>query len=164
MKRLLSALLVFAALFAFCACGGGAAEPKNFSKENMTITLTDAFKEISIDGYTVCYDSKDAWVFALREEFSLMQGFESWTLDQYAEAIRTNAAANSPTQISHDDGLTSFEYSFFNADEDLTYKYLVVLYKCEDAFWMFSFSSVERNFDAKRSAFTEFAKSVTFGS
>ena len=162
MKRLLSALLVLAALFAFCACGQVEAEPKTFTKENMTITLTDAFKEASVEGYTVGYESKKVAVIALREAFSLMQGFESWTLDQYAEVIHANAAANSPTQISHSDGLTSFEYSFFNADEDQTYTYFVAMYKCSDAFWTISFASIESDYEGYRASFVEWAKSVAF--
>lgn len=182
MKRFLAVLLVLMMLIAVCSCDKNdtnetteesskqsvattkeeSVKTKAFTKKNMTITLPENFKETTVQGYTVCYESNDAWVLALREAFSLEQGFSNWTLDQYADVIRTNSAANSPTQISHENDLTSIEHSFFNEDENLTYKYFVAVYKSSDAFWMIQFSCTEDNYDAYRASFIEWAKSVEF--
>ena len=55
-----------------------APEVKKFSSNGMTITLTDEFVKTNIEQYTVAYDSKNVAVFALREEFTLADGFEDY--------------------------------------------------------------------------------------
>ena len=79
MKRTFTAIICTLLLVAVLA-GCGSTNPfdaaaKTFSDEGMTITLTSDFSKQSMDGYTVCYASKTAAVFALHE-----------TNDQFAAA------------------------------------------------------------------------------
>lgn len=53
-------------------------EIKTFSSDGMTITLTDEFRETNIEYYTVAYDSKNVAVFALKEAFTLADGFDNY--------------------------------------------------------------------------------------
>ena len=90
MKRTFTAIVCTLLLVAVLA-GCGSTNPfdaaaKTFSDEGMTITLTSDFSKQSMDGYTVCYASKTAAVFALHEtndQFAAA-GLNDVTLEQYA--------------------------------------------------------------------------------
>ena len=46
--------------------------------------------------------------------------------------------------------------------QNVTYRYLTVLYESDDGFWMVQFASQKSNFDAYEPSFIEAAKSVSF--
>lgn len=134
-------------------------DPKTFSVDGMTITLTDEFKESDVDGYAVVYESQKAAVFVLKEKFPYKEGFEDYTLEQYAAlVISTNNYGN--PEIKTVDGLTFFEYTF--KDGDHTYIYFSYVYKNTDSFWVVQF--VVRDNAAEKFApkIAEWAKSVEF--
>lgn len=160
MKKIISVLLIIAALLSFAACGE--ASEKTFSKDGMSITLTDAFKEADVDGYTVCYDSKNVAVFILKEEFSLLEGAENLKLDEYIELLRQSNSDKNAGEAVTSDGLTYFEYTFLNEEENVTYKYFTTAIKSEDAFWMVQFSAKEDSYDEQKANFITWAKSVSF--
>ena len=62
-------------------------DPKEFTSHGMSIVLTEAFEQRSYDGYTVCYESNDAVVFALQEAFTLMPGLENYSLEEYGDLV-----------------------------------------------------------------------------
>lgn len=134
------------------------ASPKTFSKSGMSITLTDDFEEESMDGFTACYDSNDVAVFALKEGFDLMDGFDLLTLNEYAEmVINTNSVS---CEVKSVDTLTYFDYT--STPSDTEYYYFVVLYKAEDAFWIVQFVTPEKNADEYKDSFIDWAKTVKF--
>ncbi len=136
-------------------------EPKEFTSNGMTITLTDEFKEADIENYTVAYDSKNVAVFALKEAFTLADGFEGYTLEQYADlVIQANNLGSA--EIKTADGLTSFEYDFINPETNNTYKYFSYVYKTDDAFWLIQFATFDKNVDEYAQQITDWAKSVEF--
>lgn len=160
MKKILCCLLVVLFLFSLTACG--TASPKEFTSNGMTVTLTDAFKEASYEGYTVCYESKDVAVFVLKESFSIQEGFGDLSVDDYAELVYTANASKNPNAVAKEDGLTVMEYSFLNEQENKTYSYYSAMFKGTDAFWLVQFACVEENYEAKRDTFVEWAKTVEF--
>lgn len=162
MKRIISALLVALLMFSFVSCMGNSA--KTFTSNGMSITLTNAFKENTYEGYTVCYESKDVAVFVLKEAFSLQEGFDEMSLDDYAELVYAANASKSPSKISKEDGLTFIEYDFHNEEENQTYSYYTVMFKGTDAFWLVQFTSKKEDYDAKRQSFVDWAKTVEFDS
>ena len=167
MKKRVSILLVFVmVLLTAVSCQKPDAEPKNkiFNSNGMTITLTDEFHESSYQGYTACYESSKVAVFVLKESFSLQEGFEDFTLDEYAELVLQSNSSKSPSAISKKDGLTSMEYKFFNENTNQTYKYFSVMYKGPDAFWLVQFACVENIYDAQKDSFVTWAKTVKFDS
>ena len=162
MKKIISCLLAVLILFSFAACATGA--EKEFTSNGMTLTLTDEFRETTYEGYTVCYESKDVAVFVLKESFSLQAGLGDMSIDDYAELVYKANASKSPSDISKEDGLISFEYSFLNEQENQTYSYYSAMYKGTDAFWLVQFACKEDLYEAKRPTFIEWAKTVTFDS
>lgn len=138
-------------------------ESKTFSSNGMTITLTDEFKETSIENFTVVYDSENIAVFVLKEAFVLADGFENYTLEQYASLV-IQANSLSSSEIKTADGLTGFTFDFTNPETKDTYRYFSYVYKAEDAFWLVQFATLSENAEAHAAEITEWAKSIKFSS
>ncbi len=136
------------------------AEPKTFTDEGMRITLTDEFREAEAGNYTVCYESSRFAVFALKEEFSLLQGSEQYTTAQYADLVLQNNALSATTFDR--DGLVGFEYDFTNPETKDTFRYFSFVYKTEDAFWLVQFATPAATAETYRTSVTEWAKTVSF--
>ncbi len=161
---LITAIIIGVAVGLFVGLGGigkNNAKPKVFSSNGMSITLTDNFTEETIQGYTVCYGSSDAAVFALRESFDLAEGFEDYTLEEYGELVlKNNKLTNS--ELKKEQGLTYFEHKYTNSDNGITYSYFSALYKANDAFWMIQFAVPEKDADSFHQKIIEWAGSVKF--
>lgn len=136
-------------------------DPKDFSSNGMTITLTDEFIKTDIENYTVAYDSKNVAVFALKEAFALADGFQNYTLEQYGNLILKNNNL-SASELQNLDGLTEFEYEFTNPNTKDTYKYFSFVYKADDAFWLVQFATLTENVNEYRTQILEWAKTVSF--
>ena len=134
---------------------------KTFSSNGMVITLTDEFRETDIENYTVAYGSKNVVVFALKEAFTLADGFGDYTLEQYADLV-VQANNVGSAEIKNVEGLTHFEYSFTNPQTNDVYQYFSYVYKTNDAFWLIQFSTLNENVDEYVHQITEWAKSVEF--
>ncbi|MCH5316886.1 MAG: hypothetical protein J1E05_02810 [Eubacterium sp.] len=137
-------------------------EEKTFSSNGLQITLTDQFSETNAQNFTFCYESKDAIVFALREGFDLLDGFENYTIEQYGELVLKNNNLSSDIQLENSDGLTYFQYSYTVPTINENYHYFTVLYKAPDAFWMVQFATLDKNFEQQQQTIIDWAKSVEF--
>ena len=136
-------------------------DPKDFSSNGMTITLTDEFVKTDVENYTVAYDSKNVAVFALKEAFTLAEGFQDYTLEQYGNLVLQNNNLSS-SKMQNLEGLTEFEYEFTNPDTKDTYKYFSFVYKSNDAFWIVQFATLTENVDECSSKIIEWAKTISF--
>lgn len=160
MKRFLSSFFVLVILIAVTSCGA-TGEAREFSSHGMNITLTDHFKEIDMDGMTVTFDSSDVAVFALKESFTLMDGFENYTLEQYGELVMNNNSSKNLSEMKSADGLMWFEYDFNNENNE-TYYYYTYIFKTDDAFWLIQFATLTENIEDYRDSFVTWAKSIHF--
>lgn len=105
MKRTFTTIvcaLLLVAMLAGCGSTGSTnpfdAKAKTFSDDGMQITLTTAFSEEDLEGYTVGYAADTAIVLALHEtkaEFA-DAGAEDVTFEQYVEFVRQ---ANSDKEL-----------------------------------------------------------------
>ena len=138
------------------------AEPKVFSSNGLEITLTDEFIKTSVGGYTACYGSEDAVVFALEEKFDEFEGFENYSIEEYGNMVLENNDFGADVQLKNEDGLTYFEYQATNDETNDTYVYFAVVYKETDAFWLIQFAALEGEFDTYRQSFVEWAKTAVF--
>ena len=150
--------LVLACTLLLCGCSLIAEKEKTFTKEELSITLTNRFYESEQEGFDLVLASTKAAMFALREEFSEGLG-SSETLDQYAQAvIDANELENVETQTK--DGLTYFVYrSDVDGDE---YTYYAFVYKADSAFWLIQFACESKKADGQTDNFFKYAKSVSF--
>lgn len=159
-------ILIIAALIGM-AVGFGATSlllspsEQRFSAEEMSITLTNEFRETEAANYTAAYDSRNVAVFALKESFSLAEGFEDLTLKEYADLVKqANNLRSAKTQTEN--GLTYFEYDFTNPETKEEYHYFSYVYKADDAFWLIQFTTLTNNRDTYAPKISAWAQSVTF--
>ena len=134
---------------------------KTFSDEGMSITLTEAFIVADYEGYTTCYDSTNVAVFVIKEDFSLMEGLEDYTLVQYGELVTANNGLEASVLRMKDD-LLYFKRTYEIPDLEQTYVYYAFLYKAEDAFWLVQFATLEENVEYYQDDIFVWADSVEF--
>lgn len=163
MKKIIAVLLVILIAAATAACGSPKdAGDKTFTCEEMSITLTEGFKEKQYAGYTVCYDSTEAAVYVLKE--SKDEVGKERTFDEYVEAVKKNNASRGfeLTETKTIDGLTSFEYQWTNADQEIVYRFLTTIHEAKDAYWIVQFVTPGEMYDKYEEYFVKWAKTVTF--
>ena len=139
------------------------AAAKDFTSHGMNITLTKSFAEDSMMGQTACFSSKDVLVVALREPFTLVDGLENATVEEYGE-LSLDANGMSASQLKSFDGIPGYEYDSTDEESGDTFHTRAYLYKADDAFWMVQFITFKDNFAKYEPQIGQWAKSVTFGS
>lgn len=138
-------------------------EPKTFTSDGIQLTLTHAFNKMDIEDFTVTYASQDVAVYILKEDFTLMEGLEDYTLEQYGALLcESNAGSLAGAEFTTTDGLTSATYSYTDPDSNETYHYIIYIYKSSDSFWMVQFALSAEDLEAYKPQIIEWAKSVTF--
>jgi hypothetical protein len=154
-------MLAAAMLLALTGCPLGGAAEKTFTREGLTITLTDEFTEKDdIQGQTVYFEAVRYIATALKEEFHMLEdvGIEAsgMSLDEYAELVVELNGFN--TSVVKKDGLTTFNYEASVGGQDFTY--FATVHKGADAFWLIQFFCETKNYASFESKFIEWAKSV----
>ncbi len=138
-----------------------AATGKTFSSNGMSITLPDEFKKTKMEGFTVCYESEKVAVFAIKEPFSLMEGFENYTLDQYRDlVIKNNQLTYAHKNESN--GLKYFTYDRTEPQTKQTYHYVVFVFKADDAFWLVQFACLRKDIDECTPNIMQWAETINF--
>lgn len=137
------------------------AEIKAFSVDGMSITLTDEFSKEDYDGYNAVYESMDVAVMVMKEEFTLLEGFEDYTLEDYFDLL-CEANEFESLEMKTADGLSYFEYDYEDPESDDRYCYTAYLYKSDDAFWMVEFATLSETAAEYSQQIAEWAKSVEF--
>jgi len=136
-----------------------AEKEETFTKAGLTITLTDKFGEKDMAAYTAYYESRQAVVFTLKEEFSLFEqaGISSeMSLDEYVKVV---SDANNKSYIAKEkDGLTYFEFNQTINGKD--FSYFAVVYRGDDAYWLVQFACENKNYSEFSEKFVEWAKTV----
>ncbi len=135
--------------------------PKQFAVDNMQITLTSEFTTESYQGYNGVFASREVAVFVVKEEFSLMEGLEVYTLQQYGELVIDNNGLAGIVELSEAEGICYFDYEYDNTEENTIY-YLSSLFKGEDAFWIIQFAVPAEETEAYLPQLIEWAKTITF--
>ncbi|MBQ7347579.1 MAG: hypothetical protein IJW55_06435 [Clostridia bacterium] len=163
MKHLAKPMLILTLVFALVLCGC-AVEPETFTKDGMSITLTNRFTEKEQAGYTVAYDSSKVAVLALKESFTTLEaaGLNSQsTVADYADVVIANNQM-SDTDVQTKDGLTYFTYESDASGQ--TYSYIAAVYKADDAFWLIQFACLKSDYAEQEADMFTYAKSVTLQS
>lgn len=137
------------------------ATPKDFSYEEMTITLTALFKEEEVEGRTV-FTSNDVAVFVLRENFVAGDiDLSGYTVRGYAELARENNPVMAGATYEETDGVPNMVYTYVG-DDGKTYVYFTTFYKSSDAFWIVQYFVNESGYESRKPKFIEWAKTVHF--
>lgn len=141
---------------------GAQYEDKTFQSHGMQITLTEAFWEGEMEGYTVSFNSQKAMVFALQEKFTLVDGFGDYTLEEYGQLTLDVNGLSKTTQLQRKDGLIYFDFVRDVPGDMGEYYYLAVMLKTSDAFWLVQFATAVENKDDYQQDFWKWAKTIEF--
>ncbi len=137
------------------------ATPKDFSYEEMTITLTALFKEEEVEGRTV-FTSNDVAVFVLRENFIAGDiDLSGYTVRGYAELARENNPVMAGATYEETDGVPNMVYTYAG-DDGKTYAYFTTFYKSSNAFWIVQYFVNESEYESRKPKLIEWAKTVRF--
>ena len=133
--------------------------PRTFSYEELSITLTNSFKESEEVDLAFVYESRKIGVFGIKETLDTLGGIE--TVYDYGQLV-LEVNERTDLELKTENGLTYFEYDFSNTNSDDPYHYYGFLYKSDEAFWLVQFVTLQKNADKYESDIKEFASSVTF--
>ena len=165
---ILACLIVYATIFWAVAWFvlGYYAKEKVFTKQGCEITLTNDFTEKDSEQYTAYYYSGDLSVTTLKapfEVFSTEWNAENKSAEEYAELMQLEYGKIYPTsKLYQDNDLLYFVFEYaVNAKR--TDKYLVSIYKSEDAFWQVSFGCHEKKYQDLEQSIFKYAQSVCVG-
>lgn len=154
-------VLIIAAIFGFVlgfVLTSGLLSPdgdaKEFSNKGMSITLTDEFTKQNQPNFTVCYGTADVAILALEEKFSLLEGFENYTLPEYGEMVMKSS--NIKGSLKKSNGLNYFE---FDANG---YHYYAYVFKETDAFWLIQFAVRAEDVEKYQEQIVTWATSIRF--
>lgn len=109
--------------------------PKTFTKEDFSITLTDAFQEVQDEKFFVGYESSDVVVFVVREDKTL---FEDITLDEYSQLV-LQANNRKDIKLNKDDRFVWFDYTYTQGEQELLYR--AFCGEGEKNFWLITFAT-----------------------
>ncbi len=165
MKKIISIVLLLALLLMSSACGlftePKDAAPKEFNADGLTITLTEGFTQSELNGMT-CFDSSKAAVFIVKEAFTLLEGLEDYTIDEYAELVMASNESKNPALSKKDDGTPVMEFDFYNEEEKATYDYYCVMLKSSEAFYLVQFACLKENYEVYKPYFEAWSASIKY--
>lgn len=134
-------------------------QPKDFSDDGMSITLTEEFSALEYEGFTQCYEGKQAAVMALKEAFSQTPELKNYTVEEYGRLVlRANSMDEDDLVVNG--GLVYFTY-VGTAEGGKEYFYLAAVYKGSDGCWLIQFAAPESLRDEYEPKFLQWAASVT---
>lgn len=136
-------------------------EDVTFHEAGMTIVLNDYFSKFEDSDATISFSSPDVSVFGNEQKFSSFDGFEDYTLEEYAKGvIAGNDVVPNNTKLQTKEGILCFEYDY--TDDGPTIRYYTFLYKEYDAFWFVQFALEKEDCDKYYNDILTWAKSVSF--
>ena len=137
-----------------------AAAEKTFSVDQLRLTLTDAFAEGTVPGYTACYSSGDVSVYVLREGFDAFEGFGDMSVAGYGTMVLANNGLADAVELTEEGDRACFDHR--NAAGSGDYAYHCVLLKGSDAFWLVQFAVPGEMEEAYAADVDRWAKSISF--
>lgn len=143
---------------AICLLGGcGKVKDKTFVKDDMSIVLTDKFREDELAGQTAYYLSAKSIVVILKEDFSSLSGYNTDDMDvmKYAELVVDSNSFD--TEIVVIEGIPTWEYQKTIAGND--FGYFAATYKGDRAFYLVQFACELDEFTEFKADFIKWAKS-----
>ncbi len=184
MKKLIAFLLCLTMLLSFVSCFGSKegdetttpdpvvpeptpvpiTGPDFVYNDELTLSLTDAFKQVKKDGYAACYVTEGITVYVIREELSTLSPEQAnMSSVEYAEQVRYNNSFNNPGNVSTANRLVSIECTYApEKGADPTHKALFTMFKSSKAFWTIQFSCAYDDYRENSRSFIKWAQAIRF--
>ena len=140
----------------FTGCG---ANPKNFTFEDMTITLTDDFVVEEAPGFKIYLESDDVLFSAIEEDFDSLEhsGYEIDSLNDYCIEILQLNNASSETLTQRED-----YYYFTNTGtvSGANYTYVHCMMKGNSSYWVCEFVCKTKHYKRLKDKIFNWADSI----
>ncbi|MGN0435661.1 MAG: hypothetical protein ACI4D8_03415 [Wujia sp.] len=155
-KYIITACTTVLLCIVLCSCS---VKPKNFTVDELTITLNNNFMESKKDGFTVYITSEDVVFSAVKEETDALEyaGYEISSLKDYSYEI---ANLNStPSSALVDKG----NYYYFTNSKTVSgakYTYVHCMFKGENAYWVCEFVCKSKNYDKYKDVIFKWADTI----
>lgn len=155
-----AAVFLLIALTAVLLCGCGS-NPKNFTVNDMTITLTDAFKQSKMNDFDAYIVSEDV-TFSIKIENASdleYQGYEIAGLEDYANEI---CALNG---IKTENLKQRGQYYYFSNSATISgakYTYLHCMLKHNSNYWICEFVCKAKDYKSLEETMLQWADSIVF--
>lgn len=168
LKKIFALLLVATMLFA-TGCDLFVSD-KDFTKDGLTITLTNRFEEDPEQAATLdcnaCYTSSSMAVVTIEVPFAML-GVSAGeiSLDEYCELFReglvTEGTLKDVSELTHENGLT-YLTCISTEDPEVDTMCFMVFYETDDAFWVVELDCNESTYEKLKDTMIKYAKSVRF--
>lgn len=137
---------------------------RNFTAQEMDISLSRSFSKESQIGFAARFDSRDAVVYVERLGLDEVEDeFKYYTADEFAQLVVDVGSFGYGLTLMHEGDLPYIEYTDKDSGSGEKTKAFVSFYKSENAYWDVQFITLEKDYSKMRSSFVRWAKSVSFG-
>lgn len=133
-------------------------EPKEYTVSDLRITLTDEFKDLSVEGYTGGFQTRNVAILILQENRTMLEAAGVKTLTQYANLVQQVNKHNAP--IQEEEYFLYYEYDFHNSETNEDFHYFVMMYKNPVDFYIVQFAVRQDETENYREQVMEWARSV----
>lgn len=133
-------------------------EPKEYQVADLRITLTEQFKDFSVEGYTGGFQTRDVAILILQENRNMLEAGGVNSLTQYAKLVQQVNKHNAP--IQEEEHFLYYEYDFHNSTTNEDFHYFVMMYKNPVDFYIVQFAVRQAETENYREQVMEWAKSV----
>ena len=142
---------------------GDSKKEKVFSTNGLNITLTEDFQEVDPEelGYTAAFGSKRVIVLALKEPFTIFEGFTDLTVDDYLDLVLLSNSGRGAEKTKIN-GMDCIVYDYTNTETSQTFHYVAYPYKSNNSFWLVQFATLKNDAQKYTDKITKWAQSVSF--
>ncbi len=158
---LMAAVFIFAYVFS--------KNPRTFSKNGISITLSSSFKYANDSDVTFSVTSEKARVDAEEFKFSEFPDYKGISQIEFATLLKNNynyvalvtERMNWSSEIYQEDGLVYFDYTLSGITNS-EYKHRAYFFTTDDSVWLVEFTARESEYDSVSKSFNDWAKTITF--
>lgn len=134
---------------------------KKYSSNGFSIELPESFYKKDLASATAYFESKDAIVTALKEDYKTLEVVninKESTIQDYAKAVGNN---NKMTINLKDLKNTNYKYfTYEKTNSSKPFYYVGVIVKSNDAFWLINFGCERKNKTKYETKFLDWAKTI----
>lgn len=165
-KRIAALLISIMLVLSITGCSSN--KPKDFTVEEMTITLTNSFIEGENETQTAVYTTQDYVVTVLRQDFMELESVGMPTdmdVGTYAMMVLEKNEIDADIEILESevedyDFVVGFTYE--ELIEEVNYTYFATVYRSDSAYWFIQYATETEKFEEAKPQFIDWSKTVTF--
>lgn len=156
-------LFILVSVFIMGTLSGCADNPKNFTYQELTITLTDAFELKKYDRFDLYLSSdRDNVAFSAVQETSQELEYEGYEINSLNDYCQTILSLNN---IPKDKLISRNNYYYFTNSKTVDgakYTYVHCMFTFADSYWICEFVCKSKHYDRLEDKILSWADSITF--